>query len=299
MSLRPGSARNRRGRLVRASVFGRDASRPWGFHIGSFAAAQRLLRRTGVAAGTGRRHHIRDSEPGYALPGTSHVLHARLGLPDSCYALDISMGCAGYVYGLWAAASFMQTVRGKVLLLVGDTSTRMISPQDKSVALLFGDAGTATALEPSDSETPMLFELGADGSGANSLIIPAGGFRHRLRGNGLADGAGGEVRSDEDLFMDGPAISASRCHGCPTWSNPCWPCRVQARGHRSRDLSPGEQLHAAPPREADQDPGRQVRGGYGELRNSGSALLPLAITTSPLRQRIQASPTRLSLAASA
>ena len=75
------------------------------------------------------------------------------------------------------------------------------------MALLFGDAGTATALEFSDSETPMLFELGADGSGANSLIIPAG-FRHpATEATALRTvREGGNVRSDEDLFMDGPAI---------------------------------------------------------------------------------------------
>ena len=85
--------------------------------------------------------------PDYFLPATSHVLHQRLGLPSTCCVFDVNLGCSGYVYGLWLAASSVKTLGGKVLLLVGDISSRITSPLDQSVVFLFGDAGTATGLD--------------------------------------------------------------------------------------------------------------------------------------------------------
>src|SRR5690606_10788862 len=86
--------------------------------------------------------------PDYRLPATACVLQGKLGISKQCAALDINLGCSGYVYGLWIIAQLLTSgsfQRG--LLLVGDTITRSVSPEDRSTAPLFGDAGTATALE--------------------------------------------------------------------------------------------------------------------------------------------------------
>ncbi len=116
--------------------------------------------------------------PDYLLPATSCTLHRRLGLSKHCMAFDIILGCSGYVYGLFVACRLVAGVGvRRLLLLVGDTITRIVSPQDRSSAMLFGDAGTATAIERNESAGEMLFELGTDGSGQNELIVPAGGFR--------------------------------------------------------------------------------------------------------------------------
>src|ERR1035441_1285414 len=134
-----------------------------------YAAAARLMRELDWAPGEIAGLIFVTQTPDYVLPATSHALHARLGLPVSCYAFDINLGCSGFVYGLWIAASLMQNVKGKTLLLVGDTISHTISPRDRSVAPLFGDAGSATTLEPSADAAPMFFELGAEGSGVDSL----------------------------------------------------------------------------------------------------------------------------------
>ena len=80
-------------------------------------------------------------------PATSCILQDRLGLPTSCFTLDISLGCCGYLHGLTVLSSLLSVSKGKALLLVGDTLYRTSSPYDKSRLPLFGDAGTATALE--------------------------------------------------------------------------------------------------------------------------------------------------------
>jgi 3-oxoacyl-[acyl-carrier-protein] synthase-3 len=66
----------------------------------------------------------------------------------------------------------------RVLLLVGDTISKLVDPSDRSTAFLFGDAGTATALEKSNEGDKALFILGTDGRGSNNLIVPSGSFRN-------------------------------------------------------------------------------------------------------------------------
>ena len=121
--------------------------------------------------------------PDYLLPSTSCLLHKELGLPDSCAAFDLGLGCSGYPYGLWLAAMMLQS-RGfkRVLLLHGETPTRFSDQSDRSVALLFGDAGSATALESAKEGAlgQWWFSLHTDGSGWNDLIIEGGGFRERF-----------------------------------------------------------------------------------------------------------------------
>lgn len=38
--------------------------------------------------------------PDYILPATACVLQDKLGLSNECYAMDVSLGCSGWVYGL-------------------------------------------------------------------------------------------------------------------------------------------------------------------------------------------------------
>jgi 3-oxoacyl-[acyl-carrier-protein] synthase-3 len=145
----------------------------------------------------------------YVCPATSCVAHGKLGLSVSTFAYDVNLGCSGYVYGLWMASQAIASGTAKrVLLLAGDTSSIGLSPEDKSVAMLFGDAGTATALEFDTSASVMSYVLGTDGTGYENLIIRAGGFRMRPTPEAFVrtKGEDGSVRSPMDLYMDGLAI---------------------------------------------------------------------------------------------
>src|SRR5262249_44373937 len=79
------------------------------------------------------------------LPHTSAVVHAKLELPDSCAAFDISLGCSGFVYGLSAIQGFMQA-NGltKGILFTADPYSKIIEETDKTTSLLFGDGAAAT-----------------------------------------------------------------------------------------------------------------------------------------------------------
>jgi 3-oxoacyl-[acyl-carrier-protein] synthase-3 len=117
----------------------------------------------------------------YLVPTTACIVQDRLGLTHGCIAYDIGLGCSGYVYGLSAVGSMMQSgaIR-KALLMVGDISTLTTSYRDKSTYPLFGDTGTVTALEFSEEAAPMVFNLQTDGSGYKALIIKDGGARNKM-----------------------------------------------------------------------------------------------------------------------
>ncbi|MDD4603530.1 MAG: ketoacyl-ACP synthase III [Bacteroidales bacterium] len=115
----------------------------------------------------------------YIIPSTSAILQDRLKLPQTCLAIDINLGCSGYVYGLSVIGSLMKTTgMQKGLLLVGDLSNVTSAYRDKSTYPLFGDAGTATALECKPGYAPMQFNLQTDGSGYDTIIIQDGGVRN-------------------------------------------------------------------------------------------------------------------------
>lgn len=115
----------------------------------------------------------------YFIPQTSGILQDKLGLPKTCISLDVGLGCSGYVYGLAMMGGMMNAfgIR-KGLLLVGDISSLNSAYRDKSTYPLFGDAGTATALEADPAAPPMHFSLEGDGAGHQAIIIPDGGMRH-------------------------------------------------------------------------------------------------------------------------
>lgn len=145
----------------------------------------------------------------YNVPATSCLLQERLGLSSNCYTLDISLGCSGWVYAMSVICSLMQngSIR-KGLLLAGDTPTKFCSKDDKSTFPLFGDAGTATALEYSSGAEPIRFALQTDGSGYKAIAINAGGYRKPITEDALVmkDHGEGKVRCDLNVEMDGEDV---------------------------------------------------------------------------------------------
>lgn len=134
--------------------------------------------------------------PDYLLPATSCVIHENLNLSKECYTLDISLGCSGWVYALSVIAALMQNgTFKKGLLLAGDTITKICSPDDKTVYPLFGDAGSATALEFDVGDSMFKFHFNSDGSGNETIIARGGGFREKQYTIPRLELDGGEVFS--------------------------------------------------------------------------------------------------------
>lgn len=141
--------------------------------------------------------------PDFVLPPSSSFLQYEWGLSKSSISLDINLGCSGYVYAVWLGMSLIKMGAAKrALLAVGDTISKLVDPNDRSTALLFGDAGTVTALEACSNSDESFFILGGDGAGAENLIVPAGGFKEPTEN--LIKKIGQKDLSS--LYMDGSEI---------------------------------------------------------------------------------------------
>lgn len=173
-----------------------------------FKAAQKLLEDNAVEPESIDLLIFLSQTPDYHQPATSPLLQHRLGLPKTCAALDVSLACSGYVYGLSMAFAYA-SVPGirNVLLLVGETMSKTVSQKDKVSTPLFGDAGTAS-LVCKGVFGESVFSLNSDGSGSDVIKMPYGGYRQPSCEEGFVEHIDddGNVRSGEQFFMDGMAV---------------------------------------------------------------------------------------------
>lgn len=112
----------------------------------------------------------------YIVPATSCILQDRVGLSKECMAMDISLGCSGWVYGLSSLVGMMSSGNFRRSLLICGDARRRVEFNDP----LFGFATTVTALEYQEGVDEIRFHLGTDGSGYDAIIIPDGGARNQI-----------------------------------------------------------------------------------------------------------------------
>jgi 3-oxoacyl-[acyl-carrier-protein] synthase-3 len=148
--------------------------------------------------------------PDYVLPTTACILQERLGLRRNIGAFDMNLGCSGFVYGLAVAGGLIEAGAARnVLLLTADTYSKFINPGDKSVRTLFGDGAAATLVSSSEGSEMGPFVFGTDGSGAEDLIVKAGGARMaRSVQSSVETAEAGNTRSADNLYMNGPRVMA-------------------------------------------------------------------------------------------
>jgi 3-oxoacyl-[acyl-carrier-protein] synthase III len=148
-----------------------------------FEAAESLLDRLGWARESISGLIFVTQSPDYFLPSTSCVVHQWLGLSDECAAFDVGLGCSGYPYGLYLAATMLRSGgQQRILMLHGETPSRFVDPSDHATTLLFSDSGSATAIETQVGGLGH-FCLNTDGAGHAGLIIRGGAFRDRHPAN--------------------------------------------------------------------------------------------------------------------
>ncbi len=174
------------------------------------AAATNLLERLKIDTGSIDAVIFVSMTPDFVIPSTACVLQDRLGCSVSTIAYDINMGCSAYIVGLYNACALLEGGNlQQVLLLTGDTQTKLCHREDKNVVFLLADGGAATLLEKTDSDTDRItIELETDGSGYDKLFVPAGGFRTPSTASTreVKKQPNGGFRSEEHIYMDGMEI---------------------------------------------------------------------------------------------
>ena len=150
----------------------------------------------------------------YRIPATAPVFQDRLGLSTDTLAMDLSLGCSGFVFALstaYAYASLPDVHR--VLLLDGETFSKIVNRYDKVDWPLYGDAATATLVEKGDFGEST-FILRSDGSGKDSVIIKDG-MRHPVTADSLVEkkNGNGDIHNGLEVYMNGMDVFnfAMRC----------------------------------------------------------------------------------------
>jgi 3-oxoacyl-[acyl-carrier-protein] synthase-3 len=145
------------------------------------AAAEHLLKKLGWEKSSIELIVLITQGPDVPLPATACLIQNRMGLPTTCAAFDVNLGCSGYVYGLWMVSQLLASMQaGRALLMVGDKSTGGVKPGDRATVSLFGDAGAVTAIERCEDENPVYYVAGTDGKGAAHLNLTAGRDRYPI-----------------------------------------------------------------------------------------------------------------------
>ena len=114
----------------------------------------------------------------HAFPSTACIIQKNLGLTNAA-AFDLSAACSGFVYGLATGSSFISSgAYEKVLVIGSEVFSKIVDWKDRNTCILFGDGAGACVLERCEEGYGILsFDLGADGTGGDYLVVPAGGSR--------------------------------------------------------------------------------------------------------------------------
>lgn len=173
-----------------------------------FRAAKELLSKKGVAPEEIGAILFSSHSPDYRRPSTAFVLQHRLGVPKECVCFDISLGCSSLVVGMQTAAAFMNSGNiKKALVFVGDTAGKSVYPNDRSSAMLFGDAGAVMLLEKTEDETDVIKGMiRSDGEGYRYMIVPGGGYRNLHASEEVVMCEDGNPRTLMNSFIQGTAV---------------------------------------------------------------------------------------------
>ncbi len=211
--------------------------------------------------------------PDHVMPSTASLLQTRLGATHAG-AMDLNAACSGFVYALATAAGQIESGRAKQVLVVGaDELSIHLDWKDRNTCVLFGDGAGAVLVQASTEPGILSSTMGSDGSGADLLIIPAGGSRLRTNHNGKSNGNG-----DHYLKMNGPQIFR-------------WATQMMARTSEEVMLASGlkpEQVDLFIPHQANLRiieatarrigvPSNKVFANVGRYGNTSAASIPIAL----------------------
>jgi 3-oxoacyl-[acyl-carrier-protein] synthase-3 len=166
-------------------------------------ASLQALHTAGAHAGDIDLIIVATCTPDHVMPSTASLVQTRLGATRAG-AMDLNAACSGFVYALATGAGQIESGRAKQVLVVGaDELSIHLDWKDRNTCVLFGDGAGAVLLRASREPGVLSSTMGSDGSGADLLIIPAGGSRIRTNHNGRSNG---RANGDQYLKMNGPQI---------------------------------------------------------------------------------------------
>ncbi len=210
------------------------------------------------------------TSPDHLMPSTACRTQTKLGM--NCPAVDIMAACTSFVYALHYGASVIESGRADTVVVVGaEALTRLIDFTDRSTCVLFGDGAGAVVLRAGDTPGLKAVVLGADGSGGDHLIVPAGGAARPCDEAALA-------QHDQFLKMNGSEVFKFAVRVIPRATEEA----LRASGHTVDDLAwliphqANERIIATVEERLGIDDSR-VYLNLANTGNTSSASIPLAL----------------------
>jgi 3-oxoacyl-[acyl-carrier-protein] synthase-3 len=253
------------------------------------AACQQLLERSGLIGKDVGAIIFCTQSPDHVMPPNATLLQHRLGLPTSIAAFDYSLACSGFIYGLFMAKALIESeLLDNILLVTAESYSKHINPADRATMALFGDGAAVTLLHRGKKGIGE-FVVGTDGSGGDRFIIPAGGARilDSQATFGEMKKSRGDVRTDHNIHMDGPAVLAFAKERVP----PCVRDLLVKTGYLIDDISlfvfhQASGLSLDYLEKALAIPASKMYRNLSKVGNTVSASIPIALRDAELEGRI-------------
>lgn len=147
--------------------------------------------------------------PDYIMPSNSFLIHKHFGLEHKVFAFDLNLACSGYAYGMVIASSMINSgIAKNILFITSETYSKFINKKYRSAYTLFGDGAAVTLISKSDSSELIDSSLYSSGKDFETFYVPAGGYRIPKSANTCVEFSdnSGNIRSDNDIYMDGFAV---------------------------------------------------------------------------------------------
>lgn len=171
-------------------------------------ACRKLFERLGTKLSSVDTILFCTQSPDHSMPPNATLLQCRLGFTKHVAALDYTLACSGYVYGLYLAKALIRSGMSEGLLLVtAETYSKWMHPEDRGPMTLFGDGAAATLILPGNPGIGEIV-LGSDGSAAKCFMVPAGGARQPSSADTkmMISDKNDNHRTLENLYMNGAAV---------------------------------------------------------------------------------------------
>ena len=152
--------------------------------------------------------------PNYIAPSTAFLLHKMLGLSKECVVFDVNLGCSSFNVGLQIVGSLLQQFPGnaKGICLQGDLAYNTVNPSIPPDAmagnLLFGSAGSATALEKTVNKvSPISYATYSDGTRYEAILRKKNTDSVHMDGEGVFNFTVNDVVNDINAFKEATGLN--------------------------------------------------------------------------------------------